>query len=264
MRVRLFDDRPSVGRAAAEQASAALRRSIAERGKARIVGASAASQLEFLDALIAMPGIDWKRVELFHLDEYIGLPSTHPASFCKFLEDRLISKTGIVETHLLRGDAQPEEVIASASAAIREAPIDVSFVGIGENGHLAFNDPPADFTTEEPYIVVELDETCRRQQVAEGWFENLESVPRRAISMSIRQVLKAAEILAIVPGPRKAEAIGKCLEGPIGPLAPASILRTHAHATVYLDKDSAALLHAETLRALVEPPAGASQSERDQ
>ncbi len=168
MRVRIYEDRASLGQAAAEQAAAAIRRSIGERGKARIVGASAASQIEFLEALIAMPGIDWKRVELFHLDEYIGLPSSHPASFCKFLEDRLISRTGIVETHLLRGDGQPAEIIAGANAAIREAPIDVAFVGIGENGHLAFNDPPADFTTGEPYIVVELDETCRQQQVAEG------------------------------------------------------------------------------------------------
>ena len=256
MRVRLYEDRASLGQAAAEQAAAAIRRSIVERGKVRIVGASAASQIEFLEALIATPGIDWKRVELFHLDEYIGLPSTHPASFCKFLEDRLISKTGIVETHLLRGEGETAETIARTSAAILNAPIDVSFVGIGENGHLAFNDPPADFAAEEPYIVVDLDETCRRQQVAEGWFEGLESVPKQAISMSIRQVLKAGEIIAIVPGPRKAEAVRRCLEGPIGPLAPASILRTHADATVYLDKDSAALLSPETLGVTLRPASG--------
>lgn len=248
MRIQLRDNREQLGQAAAEQAAAAIRRSIAERGLARVVGASAASQIEFLEALTASPGIAWDQVELFHLDEYIGLPSTHPASFCRFLEERLIAKTGIRLAHLLRGDASPLDTIDHANAAIRRAPIDVSFVGIGENGHLAFNDPPADFLTEEPFIIVELDETCRRQQVAEGWFATLDDVPKRAISMSVRQVLKAREILAVVPGPRKASAIQTCLEGSITPLAPASILRTHGNTTVYLDKDSAALLQAETLR----------------
>lgn len=257
MRVRVYEDRASLAQAAAEQAAAAIRRSIEERGKARIIGASAASQIEFLEALIAMPGIDWKRVELFHLDEYKGLPSTHPASFCKFLEERLISKTGIVETHLLRGEEPPDEVIERTNSAISEAPIDVAFVGIGENGHLAFNDPPADFETEEPFLIVELDEACRQQQIAEGWFPDLKSVPKQAISMSVRQVLKAREILAVVPGPRKAEAIKKCLEGPISNQAPSSILRNHANATVYLDHQSAGLLHAETLSSFNESAAGA-------
>lgn len=255
MRIHLRDNREQLGRAAAEQAAAAIRRSIAERGKARIVGASAASQIEFLDALTASPGIAWDRVELFHLDEYIGLPPTHPASFCRFLEERLIAKTGIRETHLLRGDMQPMEAIESSNAAIRLAPIDVAFVGIGENGHLAFNDPPADFLTEEPFIVVELDEACRQQQVAEGWFPALDDVPKHAISMSVRQVLKAREILAIVPGPRKALAIRTCLEGPVSPLAPASILRNHTNTTIYLDKDSAALLSEEVLRSAGPPSA---------
>lgn len=263
MRVRLYENRASLGQAAAEQAAAAIRRSLAERGKARIIGASAASQLEFLEALTVMPGIDWKRVELFHLDEYIGLPAAHPASFCTFLEERLISCTGIVETHLLRGQG-PAAIIEHTNASIRQAPIDVAFVGIGENGHLAFNDPPADFTTEEPFIIVELDEACRQQQVEEGWFESLELVPKQAISMSVRQVLQAREILAVVPGLRKAQAIRTCLEGPISPLAPASILRTHAHATVYLDQDSAALLHAETLRTMLEPATPADLGGCDQ
>ncbi|MGA8530989.1 MAG: glucosamine-6-phosphate deaminase [Acidobacteriaceae bacterium] len=248
MRIQLCENRELLGRAAAEQAASAIRRSLAERGAARIVGASAASQFEFLEVLTALPAIDWNRVTLFHLDEYIGIPPTHPASFCKFLEERLIAKTGISDIHLLRGDWRPADTIGNTSAAICTAPIDVAFVGIGENGHLAFNDPPADFTTEEPYIIVELDEACRRQQVAEGWFPNLDAVPARAISMSVRQVLKAKEILAIVPGPRKAHAIRTCLEDAISPLAPASILRTHTNATVYLDKDSAALFHPDTLR----------------
>ena len=248
MRIQLRDNREQLGRIAAEQAATAIRRSIEERGRARVVGASAASQIEFLEALIASPNIDWDKVELFHLDEYIGLPPTHPASFCRFLEEHLIAKTGIRQTHFLRGDWPAMETIERTNAAIRVAPIDIAFVGIGENGHLAFNDPPADFQTEEPFIIVELDETCRRQQVAEGWFPTLEDVPKRAISMSVRQVLKAREILAVVPGPRKAAAIQTCLEGPISPLAPASILRTHADATVYVDKDSAALLQEKTLR----------------
>ncbi|HTZ48804.1 MAG TPA: glucosamine-6-phosphate deaminase [Verrucomicrobiae bacterium] len=252
MRLRILDNRESLGNAAAAQAASALQRAISTQGRARIIGASAASQFEFLEALIATPGIDWKRVELFHLDEYIGLPMTHPASFCKFLQDRLISKTGITNSHLLDGAEDPSEVIRRTNAAISESPIDVAFVGIGENGHLAFNDPPADFETGEPYIVVNLDDACRRQQVGEGWFPNFDAVPKRAISMSVRQVLKSKEILAIVPGPKKAQAIKACFDGAISPLAPSSILRTHNNATIYLDKESAALLSAATRSALAQ------------
>jgi glucosamine-6-phosphate deaminase len=250
MRIRILESRDSLGKAAAAQAALAMQRALSARGHVRIIGASAASQFEFLEALIATPGIDWKRVELFHLDEYIGLPTTHPASFCKFLQDRLISKTGITNYHLLNGEEDPLEVIRRTNAAVRTAPVDVAFVGIGENGHLAFNDPPADFDTEEPYIVVNLDDACRRQQVGEGWFPDFDAVPKRAISMSVRQVLKSKEILAIVPGPKKAQAIKACFDGPVTPMVPSSILRTHDNATVYLDKDSAALLSPETLSAL--------------
>ena len=250
MRIRILDDRDSLGKAAAAQAALAMQRALSTHGRARIIGASAASQFEFLEALIATPGIDWKLVELFHLDEYIGLPMTHPASFCKFLQDRLISKTGITNYHLLNGEENPSDVIRRTNAAISKAPVDVAFVGIGENGHLAFNDPPADFETEEPYIVVNLDDACRRQQVGEGWFPNLNAVPKRAISMSVRQVLKSKEILAIVPGPKKAQAIKACFDGPISTMAPSSILRTHNNATIYLDKESASLLSPETLASL--------------
>ncbi|HUN61359.1 MAG TPA: glucosamine-6-phosphate deaminase [Candidatus Sulfotelmatobacter sp.] len=250
MRIRILDDRDSLGKAAAAQAALAMQRALSTHGRARIIGASAASQFEFLEALIATPGIDWKLVELFHLDEYMGLPMTHPASFCKFLQDRLISKTGITNYHLLNGEENPSDVIRRTNAAISKAPVDVAFVGIGENGHLAFNDPPADFETEEPYIVVNLDDACRRQQVGEGWFPNLNAVPKRAISMSVRQVLKSKEILAIVPGPKKAQAIKACFDGPISTMAPSSILRTHNNATIYLDKESASLLSPETLASL--------------
>ncbi len=250
MRLRVLEDRNSLGKAAAAQAATAIQRAISEHGRARIIGASAASQFEFLEALTATPGIDWQRVELFHLDEYIGLPMTHPASFCKFLQDRLIAKTGISKYHLLDGEQDPAEVIQRTNDAIGASLVDVAFVGIGENGHLAFNDPPADFEADEPYIVVNLDEACRQQQVGEGWFQNLEAVPKRAVSMSVRQVLKTKEILAVVPGPKKAQAIKACFDGPISPLAPSSILRTHANATIYLDRESAALLSHETLSAL--------------
>jgi glucosamine-6-phosphate deaminase len=253
MRLRVFEERNSLGKVAAEQGAEAIQKAIREKGKARIIGASAASQFEFLEALTATPGIDWARVELFHLDEYIGLPMTHPASFCRFLQDRLISKTGITQYHLLDGEKDPAEMIRRTNEAISASPIDMAFVGVGENGHLAFNDPPADFVTEEPFIVVNLDEACRRQQVGEGWFPNLEAVPTRAISMSVRQVLKSKEILAVVPGPKKAPAIKACFDGPISPNAPSSILRTHPNTTIYLDRESAALLNAQTLAALAPP-----------
>jgi glucosamine-6-phosphate deaminase len=205
MLVRLFEDSSSLARAAAEQAAGVIRKAIAERDRCRIVLATGTSQFAFLDALTSAPGIDWKKIEAFHLDEYVGIPMTHPASFRKILLDRVIHRCGIATYWFIEGDA------ADLAAALREAgrelisaPIDAAFVGIGENGHIAFNDPPADFETEEPYLVVELDEACRRQQLGEGWFAKIDDVPRRAISISPRQILKAAEIIAVVPDQRKA------------------------------------------------------------
>jgi len=249
MILKVFEDKASLARAAADQAATAVTGAIRDRGKARVIAASAASQFEFLEALTATPGIDWKRVELFHLDEYIGLPMSHPASFCKFLQERLIGKAGITSYHLLNGEENPVRVIRETSKFLSAAPIDVAFVGIGENGHLAFNDPPADFETEEPFIVVNLDEACRLQQVGEGWFKDLSTVPTQAISMSVRQVMKSKEILAVVPDARKAHAIKACFDGEINRMAPSSILRTHPSATVYLDRHSAALLSRKTLSA---------------
>src|SRR5437660_2394857 len=207
MVLKVLPDKSSLSKMAAEHAAEAIGRAICDRGQARIIAATAASQFEFLDALTKMPGIDWQKVEVFHLDEYIGLPITHPGSFRKMLLDHLIKKTGIAKYHLLDGDADPAEVVRRVGKELTSAGIDVAFVGIGENGHLAFNDPPADFQTEDPYIIVELDEVCRRQQVSEGWFANISEVPRRAISMSVRQVLKAKEIIGVVPDARKAAAI---------------------------------------------------------
>lgn len=247
MMIKCFDDKKEMARVAADQAAFILRDTIQKQGKARLIAATGAAQFEFLEALTTLPAIDWKRVEMFHLDEYIGLPETHPASFCRFLKERLIQKSGMVHYHLLNGDEDPAEVIRRTGEALQSEPIDVAFVGIGENGHLAFNDPPADFETEEPYIIVTLDEPCRRQQLGEGWFDSLADVPRRAISMSVRQILKTKQILCIVPDARKANAVKACFDGEISPLAPASILRTHPNTTVYLDKNSAALLRPATL-----------------
>lgn len=247
MVVRIFEDKLSLSRAAAEQAAIALRRAIHEYGRARIIVATGASQLNFLDLLTKSENIDWQRVETFHLDEYLGLPVTHPASFRKYLLDHFIRKAGITQYHLLDGNGDPRELISRVGESLNSAPIDIAFVGIGENGHLAFNDPPADFQTEEPYLIVNLDEACRRQQVGEGWFADLSEVPRQAISMSVRQILKSREIIAVVPDARKAQAARLCFEGEINPMAPASILRTHVNTTVYLDKTSSSLLSPATL-----------------
>jgi glucosamine-6-phosphate deaminase len=243
MDIRIFDTKQELGRAAAERAAAAIDEALAQGGRARVIAATGASQFEFLDALTAVPGVDWARVEMFHLDEYVGLPDTHPASFRRYLRERIVERVHPGTFHFLAGDAP--DVAAECrrvGALLQQAAIDVAFVGIGENGHLAFNDPPADFRTEEPYLVVELDEACRRQQLGEGWFATLDDVPRRAISMSIRQILKAREILCVVPDARKARAVRDCLEGEVSPLHPSSVLQTHERTTVYLDRDSAALL----------------------
>jgi glucosamine-6-phosphate deaminase len=242
MELAVFPDRVTLGRAAAERAAALIGEAVARRGLARIVAATGASQIPFLEALTARTDIDWERVELFHLDEYLGLPEAHPASFRRYLRERLIEPTGITRHHLLDAEGDVAEVVARVSREIADAPIDVAFVGIGENGHLAFNDPPADFQTEAPYLVVALDEACRRQQVGEGWFRSLAEVPTRAISMSIRQILRSREILCIVPERRKAEAVKACLTGEIRPELPASALRQHPKVTLYLDRESAALL----------------------
>src|SRR5438309_2729731 len=253
MVLKVLPDKSSLSKMAAEHAAEAIGRAICDRGQARIIAATAASQFEFLDALTKMPGIDWQKVEVFHLDEYIGLPITHPGSFRKMLLDHLIKKTGIAKYHLLDGDADPAEVVRRVGKELTSAPIDVAFVGIGENGHLAFNDPPADFQTEEPYLIVQLDDACLRQQVGEGWFASISEVPWQAISMSVRQILKAKEIICVVPDARKAPAVKLCFDGEVSPMAPASILRTHSAATVYLDRGSASLLSPGALIALAAP-----------
>jgi glucosamine-6-phosphate deaminase len=252
LQIKILDDKKALGQAAAEHAAKSLRAALRENGGARIVAATGASQFEFLDSLTSAANIDWSRVELFHLDEYVGLPATHPASFRKYILERIIiktaisHKTGITQYHLLNGEGDPLEIAKRVGGELILRPIDIAFGGIGENGHLAFNDPPADFASEEPYLVVQLDEACRRQQVNEGWFSQLTDVPTRAISMSIRQILRAKEIIVVVPEARKARAVQACLEEEISPWTPASALRNHANTTLYLDRDSAALLKASS------------------
>jgi glucosamine-6-phosphate deaminase len=247
MRVSVFSDQLALATAAAHEAASRIRAAIAARGQARIVAATGTSQLAFLGQLTHQTDLDWSRVELFHLDEYVGLPEDHPASFRKYLRERLIRPAGIVRCHLIDGGGDPDEACEEVGRKLTAQPIDVAFVGIGENGHLAFNDPPADFETERPYLVVRLDDACRRQQVGEGWFKSIDDVPERAITMSIRQILKARAIVAVVPESRKAPAVRACLEGEVSQMAPASILRTHEDTTLFLDEESAALLTRDTL-----------------
>jgi glucosamine-6-phosphate deaminase len=252
MRVNTYVDRLTMSRAAARAAARSLRSAIEARGGARIIAATGASQFDFLDALTAAPGIDWPRVEMFHLDEYVGLPLAHKASFRKYLLDRLVHRAGITRVHLLDAEHDPARVAEAVGRELAGAPVDVAFVGIGENGHLAFNDPPADFVTERPYLIVALDEACRRQQVGEGWFDSIADVPSHAVSMSVRQILQAREIICVVPDARKAAAVHACVDGEVSPMAPASILRTHANTTLFLDRDSAALLSPATRGEILE------------
>jgi glucosamine-6-phosphate deaminase len=249
MRVAVSPDPFALAHAAADEAASRIRAAIAAHGRARIVAATGMSQLAFLDRLIRELNLDWSKVELFHLDEYVGLPADHPASFRKYLREHLIDPTGMVNPHLIDGGGDPDVACEEVGRALAARPVDVAFVGIGENGHLAFNDPPADFDTERPYIVVRLDEACRRQQVGEGWFAAIDEVPDHAISMSIRQILKARAIVAVVPELRKAAAVRACLDADVSPMRPASILRTHANTTLFLDADSSSLLTPEHLLA---------------
>ena len=232
-----------MGKAAAEEAARILIDAIREKGEATFIAATGASQFEFLENLTNISSIDWSKTTMFHLDEYIGFPETHPASFRKYLKEKVINKVHLGNVYLIKGDAKsPELECERLGKIIKQKEIDVAFIGIGENGHLAFNDPPADFDTTKPYLVVELDDACRKQQLGEGWFKSLDEIPRQAISMSIKQIMKSKNIICTVPDSRKAQAIKDCLEGDISPNHPASILRNHKSVFLFLDKDSAELL----------------------
>jgi glucosamine-6-phosphate deaminase len=249
MKVWVFEDKTEMGVAAAEAAAKHLNAALAARGQANLILATGASQFEMLARLVELD-VDWSRVTAFHLDEYIGLPEEHPASFRRYLKERFASKVpDLRQFHYVDGGASdPEEECRRLGKLISSTTVDLACIGIGENGHLAFNDPPADFETEAPYIVVELDEACRTQQLGEGWFPALADVPRQAISMSIQQIMKSRAIVCTVPDARKAVAVKNALEGAVTSMVPSSILQQHPSCGLFLDQDSAALLRPETLR----------------
>lgn len=238
MQVIVSDTKETMGKRAADAGADKIVQALEEKGEANIVVATGASQFEMLNNLVARTDIDWSNVTAFHLDEYIGMPITHKASFRKYLKERFVEKLPepIGQFHYIDAEENPEEECRRLNDLISQVEIDVAFIGIGENGHVAFNDPPADFDTEEPYIIVELDEACRRQQMGEGWFDSLEDVPTRAISMSVQQIMKSNYIVCTVPDERKAEAVKNTLEGPVTPEVPASILQEHSNCDLFLDK----------------------------
>ena len=243
MKISIFKTKEEMGRKAATDGADFIRQAIKQRGSANIILATGASQFEMLAALVK-EDVEWSKVTGFHLDEYIGLPETHPASFRKYLKERFAEKVAINAFHFINGENKPATECQRVGKIIKAHPIDVAFVGIGENGHLAFNDPPADFETDEPYIIVKLDEACRGQQLGEGWFKTLDEVPNQALSMSIQQILKSKVIICTVPDSRKASAVKKTIEGEVSPDVPASILQQHPQAMLYLDENAAALLNA--------------------
>lgn len=243
MEVIISQTNTELGAKAGQQAAQQIRKAIAQNGQANVILATGSSQFETLSCLIREGSVEWAKVNMFHLDEYIGLPITHKASFRKYLTERFLDQVpALMNYTLINGEVAIDAELDRLSATIRNYPIDVALVGIGENGHLAFNDPPADFETENPYIVVNLDRACRQQQLNEGWFDTLDQVPQHAISMSIRQIMQSKSIICSVPDQRKAMAVKNTLTQAISPLFPASMLQNHPHCTLYLDTASASLL----------------------
>ena len=245
MRVSISQSKVEMGRKAAACGAAFIKEAIAARGIAHIILACAPSQNATYDALTATPGIDWSKVEIFHLDEYIGLAADHPASFRLNLHKTFIDRLPCAPLafHPIEGDAKDlQAMIAELGRKIKAVEIDAAFVGIGENGHMAFNDPPADFDTTEAYLVANLDEVCRHQQYGEGWFPTMEAVPKTAVTMSCQEIMRAKAIINTVPDTRKAKAVALALEGPITNMVPASIMRNHPEYNVFLDAEAASLL----------------------
>lgn len=243
MEKHIFETKDEMGAAAAEAAAGKIKQALKERDAANIILATGASQFEMLQNLVKAD-IDWSKVNMFHLDEYVGMSQTHPASFRKYLKERFVDQVGnLSSANYVNGDAMdPEEECSRLGAIISQYPIDAAMVGVGENGHLAFNDPPADLETEQPFIVVKLDEPCRRQQMGEGWFATFEEVPEKAISMSIKQIMKSKSIIVTVPDERKANAVRQTLLEEVSPMRPASILQQHPDCTFFMDRAAASLL----------------------
>ena len=247
MNIHVSSNPVELGQQAGVAAAALIRKALSTKGTANIILATGTSQFETLNQLLLEPAIDWSKVIMFHLDEYIGLPITHPASFRKYLKERFVSKVpSLKSVYLINGETDAMAECERLGKLIATCPIDVALVGIGENGHLAFNDPPADLETEKPYIVVTLDEACRKQQLGEGWFKSLDEVPRQAISMSIKQILKSKNIICSVPDQRKATAVKNASEQSVSKLYPASALQLHPQCTCFLDRHSASLLSGKT------------------
>jgi glucosamine-6-phosphate deaminase len=242
MHTTISKDSKALGEIAGKKAATLIRYALDERDEATIILATGTSQFETLRQLAAETDINWAKVTMFHLDEYVGLSEKHPASFRKYLRERFIDQVPIKKYHLINGEADSSAECNRLNGLISKLEVDVALVGIGENGHLAFNDPPADFNTDSPYIVVELDELCRMQQLGEGWFQTLEDVPRKAISMSVKQIMKSKNIICSVPDERKAVAVKNTLEQPVSNLYPASILQHHSNCFLFLDKASASKL----------------------
>ena len=243
--LQIHSNPETMGAAAAAHGAAKIIAAIEKQGYANIIVATGASQFTMLSALAATPGIDWGKVTMFHLDEYVGLPETHPASFRKYIKERFIAQLPkpLKNAYFVNGsDPDPAKTCAELGKIIAEHPIDVCFIGIGENGHIAFNDPPADFDTEIPYLIVDLDDACRNQQLGEGWFPNFDAVPKQAVSMSVRQIMKSRCIVNTVPDSRKAHAIKITFEEELSPMHPASVIRLHPDCRTFCDEPAAAEL----------------------
>ena len=241
MEIIISESKQELGKLAAQKGAELIRESIQKNGMANIIVATGASQFEMLGELVK-EDIDWSVVTGFHLDEYIGIDVSHPASFRKYLKERFVDLVPIKEFNYVNGSIDAEAECKRLGEIISRHPIDVAFVGIGENGHLAFNDPPADFETEEPYLVVNLDEACRRQQLGEGWFPTFDDVPKQAISMSIKQIMKSEHIICSVPDKRKAEAVKNTVKSKVSPMVPASVMQLHKSTWLYIDKNSSSKL----------------------
>ena len=238
MEIRICKDRYELGKSAAKFVANAINEVIAEKGVARIALSTGASQFDTLASLIEEK-VDWSKVEMFHLDEYVDLPETHGASFRKYLKEKFTTKVSLKAAYFVDGTEENRKALCEK---ISESPIDVGLIGIGENAHIAFNDPPADFDVEDPYIVVNLNDTCKNQQVGEGWFATADDVPKQAVSMSVKQIMKCKKIVSCVPYAVKADAVLKTVSGELSNLVPATMLKTHSDFTLYIDCESAVKL----------------------